>query len=88
MSIGSCWLLGFILVIVIAACMDPVLDNIISTSFGQPMAQIYYDALGKRGAMGFMIFLALVQFLMGLSILIAASRQSWASAETFRRYHM
>jgi|SRR3569833_403811 len=42
------------------------------------MAQIYYDALGKRGAMGFMAFLFIVQYLMGLSILVAASRQMWA----------
>lgn len=40
MSIGSCWLFGFILVIVIAACMDPNLENILGSSFGQPMAQV------------------------------------------------
>lgn len=42
------------------------------------MAQIYYDALGKQGAMGFVAFLFIVQYLMGLSIVIAASRQMWA----------
>ena len=42
------------------------------------MAQIYYDALGKHGALGFMSFLFIVQYLMGLSILVAASRQMWA----------
>lgn len=42
------------------------------------MAQIYYDALGKNGAMGFIAFLFIVQYLMGLSILVAASRQMWA----------
>ncbi|KAG9769987.1 GABA-specific permease [Exophiala dermatitidis] len=42
------------------------------------MAQIYYDALGKNGALGFMSLLMIVQFLMGISILVAASRQSWA----------
>lgn len=64
------------------------------------MAQIYYDALGKNGALGFMSLLMIVQFLvnyifyllppiklrtrtkknmqMGVSILVAASRQSWA----------
>ncbi len=42
------------------------------------MAQIYFDALGKQGAMGFMVFLFLVQYLMGLSIIVAASRQMWA----------
>jgi amino acid transporter len=78
MSIGSCWLFGWILCIVIAACINPELDSVLGSSFGQPMAQIYYDALGKSGAMGMMALLMIVQFLMGVSILVAASRQSWA----------
>jgi len=78
MAIGSCWGLGFILLIVIAACMDQNADNILGSAFGQPMAQIYYDAIGKHGALGLMSLLMIVQFCMGLSILVAASRQSWA----------
>ncbi|MCJ1289067.1 GABA-specific high-affinity permease [Xylographa carneopallida] len=78
MAIGSCWLFGFILVIVIAGCMDTNLSNILASPFGQPMAQIYYDAVGKQGTLGLMSLLFIVQFLMGLSILVAASRQSWA----------
>jgi len=42
------------------------------------MAQIYYDAIGKNGALGLMALLMIVQFCMGLSILVAASRQAWA----------
>jgi len=78
MSIRSCWFLGFIIMIVIAACIDPNLDNVLGSSFGQPMAQIYYDAIGKKGTLGLMSLLFIVQFLMGLSILVAASRQTWA----------
>lgn len=78
MSIGSCWLFGFVLVIVIAACMTPNLESLLTSPFGQPMAQIYYDAIGKRGAIGLMTLLFIVQFLMGLSITVAASRQTWA----------
>ena len=40
--------------------------------------QIYFDAIGKHGTLGLMSLLFIVQFLMGLSILVAASRQSWA----------
>lgn len=58
--------------------MSPDLEGVLSSSFGQPMAQIYYDAIGKNGALGLMSLLMIVQFLMGLSILVAASRQSWA----------
>ncbi|KAK7526207.1 amino acid permease-domain-containing protein [Phyllosticta citriasiana] len=78
MSIGSCWIFGWIIVIVIAACMSPDVSSILDSAYGQPMAQIYYDALGKRGAVGFMTLMFIVQFLMGLSILVAASRQTWA----------
>lgn len=39
------------------------------------MAQIYFDALGKKGTLGFMSSLFIAQYLMGLSILVAASRQ-------------
>lgn len=42
------------------------------------MAQVYYDAVGKKGTLGLMSLLFIVQFLMGLSILVAASRQTWA----------
>ncbi|ROV95003.1 hypothetical protein VMCG_08319 [Cytospora schulzeri] len=77
-SIGMCWVLGFVIVIVLAACIDPNIENVLGSSFGQPMAQIYYDALGKHGAMGFIVFLFIVQYLMGISILVAASRQMWA----------
>ena len=99
MSIGSCWFFGFIIVIVLAATINPDLDSVLSSPFGQPMAQvrfsfppnhllfhllplttaqIYYDALGKHGTLGLMSLLFIVQFLMGLSIIVAASRQTWA----------
>jgi amino acid transporter len=78
MSIGSCWVFGWILCIVIAACMNPDPSTLLGSPFGQPMAQIYYDALGKDGALGMMALLMIVQYLMGVSILVAASRQSWA----------
>ena len=40
--------------------------------------QIYFDAIGKHGTLGLMSLLFIVQFLMGLSITVAASRQAWA----------
>ncbi|KAI9701264.1 MAG: GABA-specific high-affinity permease [Candelina mexicana] len=78
MSIGSGWLFGFILNIVIAACMTPDIATLLPGTYGQPMAQIYYDALGKNGALGMMSLLFIVQFLMGISAIVAASRQTWA----------
>jgi amino acid transporter len=70
--------LGFVIVIVIAACMDPNIENVLGSAYGQPMAQIYFDALGKKGAIGMMCLVFIVQYLMGLSIVVASSRQMWA----------
>ncbi|KGO47337.1 Amino acid/polyamine transporter I [Penicillium expansum] len=77
-SAGLCGILGFVSLAVIASSMDKNIDGILNSKFGQPMTQIYYDALGKNGAMGFMVVVMIVQFFMGLSIVLAASRQSWA----------
>lgn len=64
--------------VVLASCINPDLTSVLNSPFGQPMAQIYYDAIGKQGTLGLMSLLFIVQFLMGLSILVAASRQTWA----------
>ncbi len=40
LSIGTCWVLGFIIMIVIAACINPDLNAVATSSFGQPMAQV------------------------------------------------
>jgi amino acid transporter len=42
------------------------------------MAQIYLNTLGQKWTMAMMVLLFIVQWFMGLSILIAASRQTWA----------
>ncbi|KAJ5798499.1 uncharacterized protein N7503_007795 [Penicillium pulvis] len=77
-SAGSACVLGFLVLSVMAATMNPDVSQTINTQFGQPMAQIYYDALGKEGALGFMIVLCIIQYLIGLSLIVAASRQAWA----------
>lgn len=77
-SIGLCGVIGFVLMAVIAACMDPDVTVILNTSSGQPMAQIYLDALGKNWTIGMMTMLFIIQWFMGLSILVAGSRQAWA----------
>ncbi|ODM19709.1 hypothetical protein SI65_04695 [Aspergillus cristatus] len=78
LSSGSACVLGFLILAIIAACMNPDVSATINSVYGQPMAQIYYDALGKKGALGFMSVLIVAQFLIGLSLITAASRQVWA----------
>ncbi|KAF2657637.1 amino acid transporter [Lophiostoma macrostomum CBS 122681] len=78
MSIGSCWIFGWIITIVLAACINPDIESVLGTAYGTPIAQIYFDAVGKSGALGLMSLVFIVQYFMGLSILVAVSRQSWA----------
>ncbi|KAJ5726882.1 hypothetical protein N7493_005909 [Penicillium malachiteum] len=77
-SAGLACVLGFMVLAVMAATMNQDVMQTINSKFGQPMAQIYYDALGKQGSLGFMIVLCIIQYLIGLSLIVAASRQAWA----------
>ncbi|KAA8650229.1 hypothetical protein EYZ11_004441 [Aspergillus tanneri] len=77
-SAGCACFLGFLVLAIIAATMNPDVGATLSSVYGQPMAQIYHDALGKKGALGFMSVIIVIQFLIGLSLIVAASRQAWA----------
>lgn len=79
-SISVCWVVGFFICIAIAACMGPDIDAILDSAYGSPLAQILYNALGKKWTMAFMTLIAFCQFVMGCSILTAISRQIWAFA--------
>lgn len=79
-SISMCWIIGFCICIAIAACMGTDIKSILNTNYGQPLAQILYNALGKKWAMTFMTLIAFCQFIMGASTLTATSRQAWAFA--------
>ncbi|AET39650.1 Uga4p Ecym_4621 [Eremothecium cymbalariae DBVPG len=79
-SITVCWLLGFCIVVTIAACMGPDINGLLDTAFGQPLAQLLFNVLGKQWAIAFMSLIAVCQYVMGASILTAISRQIWAFA--------
>lgn len=79
-SIFVCWVLGWIINIVVLACMEPDLDHVVNSSYQLGMAQVIYDSLGKNWTIAFLALMAFCQFLMGASSLTAASRQVWAFA--------
>ena len=87
-SISACTVLGFIILIVTMFSLQTydIETQILDSKFGQPMAQIIYDAFdtvpgqGKKMAIFFMVLIAFAQFLMGASILTAISRQIFAFA--------
>lgn len=77
-SISSCWILGWILCIVLLACMNPDINAIVNSAYGQGITQVFMDALGKRWTLTFLSLLIICQFLMGASTVLANSRQFWA----------
>lgn len=79
-SITACGFLGFFILICTTACMNPDIGTVLATDTGFPMAQVIYDSLGRRWAIAFMSLMAGCQWLMGSSLLTAASRQIWAFA--------
>lgn len=81
MSIGLCWVLGFVILCVLAAVIDPTpegFDKVMNADF--PIVPVIERALNKKWAMGIMALFAVVQWSMGLSQLLATSRQTWAFA--------
>lgn len=80
-SITVCWVVGWFICIVLCACIkDGDVDRVISSDTGMAVAQIVYDALGRKWAVAFMAMIAFGQYLMGCSILIALSRQVFSFA--------
>lgn len=79
-SVSVCATLGFFIIICINACVNPDIEAVISTDTGFPLAQIFYDSLGRNWAIAFMSLISACQWLMGSSILTALSRQIWAFA--------
>jgi amino acid transporter len=77
LSIAMCGVLGFALNAILSASIADF-SQVLATPLGQPMAQIYLNTLGQKWTMAMMVLLFVVQWFMGLSILIAASRQTWA----------
>ncbi|WLF77325.1 hypothetical protein PVL30_001037 [Lodderomyces elongisporus] len=80
-SIFACWILGWVIVVVCAACIqNGDVSRLLASETGSPMAQIIYDALGKKWAVAFMSLIAVGQYLMAISMSIALSRQIWSFA--------
>lgn len=77
-SVGMCWALGFVVIIVLVAVMPQDAQPLLETVYQQPFAQLVYDTMGKNWTIGVMTVMFVLQWTMGLSIVIAASRQSWA----------
>ncbi|KAF7430212.1 GABA-specific high-affinity permease [Pleurotus ostreatus] len=75
-GLGS--VLGWAMIVALAFSMGTDLPSILGSPIGQPVATIFYNSFGRRGTLSLWSFIILVQFMMGTSILTAASRQVFA----------
>lgn len=80
-SISVCWVVGWFICIVLCACIkDGDVTAVLESDTGMVVAQIISDSLGSKWAVAFMSLIAIAQYMMGLSILIALSRQVFSFA--------
>ena len=77
-AIITAGVLGWLCVIVIVACMGTDIAGHLASPYGQPMASVYALRLGKQGTLAIWSFMFVIQFAMGMSILLSCSRQMWA----------
>ncbi|KAN0124703.1 Amino acid/polyamine transporter I [Lactarius tabidus] len=79
-AIGIGGVLGWAVNVALTFCMGQDLEGIMNSSFGQPMAQIFFNSFGKEGTLAMWSFIIIAQYMMGSSMMLAASRQSFAFA--------
>ncbi|KAI5958976.1 uncharacterized protein KGF55_005630 [Candida pseudojiufengensis] len=80
-SIVACAILGIGVVSVCCACIiDGDISRVLESETGSAMAQIIDDALGRKWATAFMALISVGQYMMAVSIVLAISRQVFASS--------
>ncbi|OJT12351.1 hypothetical protein TRAPUB_11126 [Trametes pubescens] len=77
-AIGIAGVLGWAINVALAFCMGTDMDSIMNSPIGQPMAEIFFSSFGQKGTLALWSIVVLVQYMMGSSMVLAASRQSFA----------
>lgn len=76
-ALSVTYVLGFLFNIVLAFCMGD-LTAILGSEIGQPVAQIFYDVMGKTGGIVFTVFAFIILNFTGITALQANARTIWA----------
>ncbi|KAI6038890.1 amino acid/polyamine transporter I [Pisolithus marmoratus] len=79
-SITISSILGMAINIALAFCMGTDIEYLLDNPIGQPMAQIFFDSFGEKATLALWSFVVIAQYMMGSSMLLAASRQTFAFA--------
>ncbi|KAF5364229.1 hypothetical protein D9756_000907 [Leucocoprinus leucothites] len=75
-AISIAGVLGWAINMALAFCMGSDLQALVDSD--QPMAQILLNSFGQKGTLAVWILVVIVQYMMGSSMLLAASRQTFA----------
>ncbi|ORE01792.1 hypothetical protein BCV72DRAFT_252868 [Rhizopus microsporus var. microsporus] len=78
-SIATAWAVGLVFLIVLLFSIQNM-DSILNTSFDMPVAQLFQDAIGTWGTLGFLMMVVICQFCTGATTMTVASRQVYALA--------
>ncbi|KAL0570057.1 hypothetical protein V5O48_011899 [Marasmius crinis-equi] len=76
LAIGIAGILGTAINMALAFCMGTDLQALVDSN--QPMAAIFFNAFGQKGTLAIWAFVVIVQYMMGSSMLLGASRQTFA----------
>ncbi|KAI6137894.1 amino acid/polyamine transporter I [Pisolithus tinctorius] len=79
-SITVAGTLGLAINIALAFCMGTDIVYTLDSPIGQPMAQIFFNSLGEKATLAVWTFVVIAQYMMGSSMLLGASRQTFAFA--------
>lgn len=75
-AIGIAGVLGWAINMSLAFCMGSDLQSLVDSD--QPMAQIFFNSFGQKPTLAIWSIVVIVQYMMGSSMLLAASRQTFA----------
>ncbi|OBA25077.1 amino acid transporter [Hanseniaspora valbyensis NRRL Y-1626] len=82
-SITACGILGWLMMILLCACMGPSILDVINTDYDQSITQIFMYSMGKKWTVALMSLMAWSSLLMAQSCLLSTSRQFWAMARDY-----
>ncbi|KAG2072013.1 amino acid transporter [Suillus decipiens] len=77
-AIGIAGILGWAINVSLAFCMGTNVNSLLTSPVGQPMAQIFFNSFGRNGTLALWSFVVLAQYMMGSSMVLASSRQTFA----------
>jgi amino acid transporter len=79
-SLVTAAITGWAVIITIAFCMGSDVISIVTSPLGQPLAQIVFNSLGKKGAIALLVFLWFSSICNCSILMVAASRETFAFA--------